>query len=55
MLAVAAGFPPSHGAVRADVVDEGREWTDATLAACSVMPGIGASYLMSAHAPIVSV
>ena len=54
MLTVAAGFPPGHGAVRTDVVDEGREWTDAALAAHSVLPGIGASYLMPTHSPIVS-
>ena len=51
---MAAGFPPGDGAVRTDVVDEGREWTDAALAVRSVLPGIGASYLMPTHSPIVS-
>ena len=54
MLAVAAGFPPGHGAVRADVVDEGREWTEAALAARPILSGMRASYLMPTHSPIVS-
>jgi hypothetical protein len=54
MLAVAAGFPPGYRAVRSDADDEGREGTDATLAARLILPGIGASYLMPTHSPIVS-
>lgn len=57
MLAVAAGFPPGYRAVGSDADHEGREGTDAALAALaarSVRPGMGASYLMPAHSPIVS-
>jgi hypothetical protein len=54
VLAVAAGFPPGHGAVRADVVDEGRERTEAALAVRPILSGMRASYLMPTHSPIVS-
>src|SRR5580692_3188950 len=54
VLTVAAGFPPGYCAVRPDVVDEGREWTDAALAVRPILPGMRASYLMPTHSPIVS-